>query len=66
MSKRLQVMQSLKNSNNKITDSASIIGKLWKSLSEEEKKPFFILSEQDRKRFEKEKSELEKLGYFTD
>lgn len=59
-------MQSLKNSNNKITDSASIIGKLWKSLSEEEKKPFFILSEQDRKRFEKEKSELEKLGYFTD
>ena len=35
-------------------------------MSEEEKKPFILQSEQDRKRFEKEMSEFEKLGYFTD
>lgn len=39
---------------------------MWKSLGEEDKKPFILKSENDRKRYKKEIDELEKLGYFTD
>lgn len=39
---------------------------MWNSLGLEDKKPFILQSENDRKRYEKEIDELEKLGYFTD
>ena len=39
---------------------------MWKSLKEEDKKPFIQLAEQDKKRNEKEKLDLKKLGYFID
>ena len=32
----------------------------------EDKKPFLLLAEQDKKRYEKEMGEQEKLGYFID
>jgi len=39
---------------------------MWKSLKEEDKKPFIQLSEQDKKRHEKEMNDFDKLGYFID
>jgi hypothetical protein len=39
---------------------------MWNSLKEEDKNPFILLAEQDKKRHEKEMGDLEKLGYFID
>ena len=44
----------------------SLIGKAWKSLTLVEKMPFIVMSENDKKRYDKQKAEYDENGKFYD
>lgn len=54
----------LSNPEKKITEVSKMIAEIWKSLKDEEKQPFTLLAEQDKKRLNDEMEQFEKSGFF--
>ena len=48
-----------------ITNLAQESGKLWQTMTEDEKKPYYEMQEADRRRFNKEMQEFEEKGFFV-
>lgn len=57
--------QKLENPDLKVTEIMRNNGEAWKKLTEEQKKPFEKLHQEDVVRHEKEMKEFNELGYYT-
>lgn len=60
--KRKEIMQIYPDK--KITEVSKMIAEIWKPLKDEEKQPFSVLAEQDKKRLNDENEQFEKNGFF--